>query len=110
MTSPTTRMRQAANCARVNKANVDARVVAENSCARIIPAADSQTMLDQRAHHVPEEYVRLLDARGFFCRDDDRQINHATELTAVAAKQPDGCDADRLCHLDRADYVGRIAG
>src|SRR5215831_8939106 len=111
MTSPTTRTRQAANCSRVIKSGkLGHQAWQGRSSARIIPAADPQSMLDQDAHHVAEEDVSLLDARRLLCRHDDWKINHRTKLTTVASQKADCGNAHRPGNFHSPYHVGRIAG
>src|SRR3989454_7196649 len=71
-----------------------------------------QAALDQLAEHVPDQDVRLLDARRVRARRHAQaEIDQTLERPAVATGEADGLDAELPAHLDRAQYArGAAAG
>src|SRR5439155_15229400 len=71
-----------------------------------------QAALDQLAEHVPDQDVRLLDARRVRARRHAQaEIDQTRERPAVATGEADGLDAELPAHLDRAQYArGAAAG
>src|SRR5207249_1912202 len=71
-----------------------------------------QAALDELAEHVPDQDVRLLDARRVRARRHAQaEIDQTLERPAVATGEADGLDAELPAHLDRAQYArGAAAG
>src|SRR3989454_8418229 len=94
-----------------------ARQVERDESAAPTPRASplrppEQAAIDELAEHVPDQDVRLLDARRVRARGHAQaEIDQAGERPAVAAGEADGLDAELPAHLDRAQYArGAAAG
>src|SRR6185437_1731150 len=89
---------------------VEGRMAELQSPVMTPPAShQAQLLLQRAAHHLAEQDVHFLDARGGARGDDEERVGEPLELAAVIAAERGGGEPELARGLQRQDHVRALA-